>query len=173
MASRGSVIPFFVEQIKQGQPITVTDPNMTRYMMSLEDAVNLVLFAFENGNQGDLFVQKSPASTIGDLAQAIKEIFDAKNQIRIIGTRHGEKLYETLCTREEMARAIDLENFYQIPADNRDLNYGSFFETGDIKTSTLVDYNSHNTYRLSMDELKLRLLSLDYIIKELETWKPE
>ncbi|MBK6282712.1 MAG: polysaccharide biosynthesis protein [Draconibacterium sp.] len=150
MASRGSVIPFFVDQIKKGEPITVTDPNMTRYLMSLEEAVDLVLFAFKNGNQGDLLVQKAPASTIGDLAQAIKELFNATNPIKVIGTRHGEKLYETLCTREEMAKAIDLEGFYQVPADNRDLNYGKYFEDGNVKTSELEDYNSHNTRRLNI-----------------------
>lgn len=171
MASRGSVIPFFVEQIKKGQPITITDPNMTRYLMSLEEAVDLVIFAFLNGNQGDLFVQKAPASTIGDLAQAIKELFNAKNPIQVIGTRHGEKLYETLCTREEMVKAIDLEGFYQVPADNRDLNYGKYFETGDLKTSALEDYNSHNTQQLNIQEVKEKLLSLDYIKEELRLWK--
>lgn len=171
MASRGSVIPFFVDQIKKGQPITVTDPNMTRYLMSLEEAVDLVLFAFQNGNQGDLFVQKAPASTIGDLAQAIKELFNAPNLIQVIGTRHGEKLYETLCTREEMAKAIDLENFYQVPADNRDLNYGKYFDNGNVNTSTLEDYNSHNTTRLTIEEVKSKLLTLDYIQKELAIWE--
>lgn len=171
MASRGSVIPFFVEQIKKGEPITVTDPSMTRYLMSLEEAVDLVLFAFQNGNQGDLFVQKAPASTIGDLAQAIKELFNAPNPIKIIGTRHGEKLYETLCTREEMAKAIDLKGFYQIPADNRDLNYGKYFENGDVRTSDLEDYNSHNTTRLNIEEVKEKLLSLEYIQEQLRLWK--
>lgn len=171
MASRGSVIPFFIDQIKNGQPITVTDPNMTRYLMSLEEAVDLVLFAFQNGNQGDLFVQKSPASTIGDLAQAIKELFNASNPIQVIGTRHGEKLYETLCTREEMAKATDLENFYQVPADNRDLNYGNFYENGDVKTAEYEDYNSHNTTRLNIQEVKEKLLSLEYIRKELKEWE--
>ncbi|RKE04605.1 polysaccharide biosynthesis protein [Marinifilum flexuosum] len=171
MASRGSVIPFFVEQIKNGQPITVTDPNMTRYLMSLEEAVDLVLFAFKNGKQGDLFVQKAPASTIGDLALAMKELFDADNEIKVIGTRHGEKLYETLCTREEMAKAIDLEGFYQVPADNRDLNYGKYFTNGDVKTSELEDYNSHNTERLTIEQVKEKLLSLEYIQNELAEWK--
>lgn len=169
MASRGSVIPFFIDQIKNGHSITVTDPNMTRYLMSLEEAVDLVLFAFQNGNQGDLFVQKAPASTIGDLAQAIKELFNASNPIQIIGTRHGEKLYETLCTREEMAKAIDLENFYQIPADNRDLNYSQYFENGDIKKSQYEDYNSHNTTRLNIEQVKEKLLSLDYIKNKLQS----
>lgn len=171
MASRGSVIPHFVEQIKAGKPITVTDPNMTRYLMSLDEAVDLVLFAFQYGKQGDLFVQKAPASSIGDLAQAIKELFDAPNPIQVIGTRHGEKLYETLCTREEMAKATDLENFYQIPADIRDLNYGKYFETGDVNTSALEDYNSHNTHRLNLEEVKEKLLTLDYMLDELEKWK--
>lgn len=171
MASRGSVIPFFVDQIKKGQPITVTDPNMTRYLMSLEEAVDLVLFAFLNGSQGDLFVQKAPASTIGDLAQALKELFNAPNPIQVIGTRHGEKLYETLCTREEMAKAIDLENFYQVPADNRDLNYGNYFENGEIISPELEDYNSHNTTRLNVEQVKEKLLSLEYIRKELKEWE--
>ena len=170
MASRGSVIPFFIEQIKKGEPITVTDPNMTRYLMSLEEAIDLVLFAFQNGNQGDLWVQKSPASTIKDLAQAIKELFKATNPVKIIGTRHGEKLYETLCTREEMAKAIDLDGFYQVPADNRDLNYAQYFEEGDIKTSELEDYNSHNTTRLNIEEIKEKLLSLEYVREELKLW---
>jgi UDP-N-acetylglucosamine 4,6-dehydratase len=167
MASRGSVIPLFVEQIKAGKPLTITDPNMTRYLMSLEDAVDLVLFAFNNGKQGDLFVQKAPASTILDLTKALLELFDAQNEIKTIGTRHGEKLYETLCTREEMAKATDLKGFYQIPADNRDLNYGSYFSEGDEKTSELEDYNSHNTHRLSIPEIKDLLLQLDYIQEEL------
>lgn len=171
MASRGSVIPYFIDQIKSGQSITVTDPNMTRYLMSLDEAVDLVLFAFKNGNQGDLFVQKAPASTIGDLAQAIKELFNAENPIVVIGTRHGEKLYETLCTREEMAKAVDLGGFYQVPADNRDLNYGKYFTNGDVKTSELEDYNSHNTTRLNIDQVKEKLLSLEYVRKELEAWQ--
>lgn len=171
MASRGSVIPHFVEQIKKSEPITVTDPQMTRYLMSLNEAVDLVLFAYKNGNQGDLFVQKAPASTIGDLAQAIKELFKANNPIKVIGTRHGEKLYETLCTREEMAKAIDLKGFYQIPADNRDLNYGKYFTNGDVKTSALEDYNSHNTERLSVEEVKEKLLTIDYVQNELALWK--
>lgn len=167
MASRGSVIPFFVDQIKNDEPITVTDPYMTRYLMSLEEAVDLVLFAFENGKQGDLFIQKAPASTIGDLAQAIKEIFNALNPVKVIGTRHGEKLYETLCTREEMAKAIDLGDYYRIPADNRDLNYNDYFEKGDINTSQLEDYNSHNAVILNVEEIKEKLLSLDYVKKQL------
>lgn len=171
MASRGSVIPHFIEQIKAGKPITITDPHMTRYLMSLEEAVDLVLYAFKNGSQGDLFVQKSPASTIGDLAQAIKELMNASNPIQIIGTRHGEKLFETLCTREEMAKAIDLDAYFRIPADNRDLNYSKYFENGDIKTSQYEDYNSHNTTRLNIEQVKKKLLGLEYISKELTEWE--
>tara|TARA_B110001469_G_scaffold125959_2_gene142452 strand:- start:264 stop:1286 length:1023 start_codon:yes stop_codon:yes gene_type:complete len=171
MASRGSVIPFFVEQIKSGNPITVTDPNMTRYLMSLDEAVDLVLFAFSNGQQGDLFVQKSPASTIGDLAQAIKELFNAANPITVIGTRHGEKLYETLCTREEMVKAIKLDGFFQIPSDNRDLNYNNFFKDGNTDISSIDDYNSNNTIRLTIEEVKEKLLQLDYVKEELNKYK--
>ena len=167
MASRGSVIPLFINQIKSGQPMTITDPNMTRFLMSLDEAVDLVLFAFNNGKQGDLFVQKAPSSTIGDLAQAVKEIMSANNEIKTIGTRHGEKLYETLCTREEMMRAEDMGDFYRITADNRDLNYNNYFTDGDVKTSSSDDYNSHNTYRLSIVEIKKKLLSLGYIKDEL------
>lgn len=170
MASRGSVIPYFVEQIKKNQPITVTDPKMTRYLMSLDEAVDLVLFAFEQGQQGDMFVQKSPASTIGDLAQALKELFHSDTEIKVIGTRHGEKLYETLCTREEMSKAIDMNDFYRIPADNRDLNYGKYFENGNIITSKLEDYNSHNATRLNVEQIKSELLSLSYIQGELASW---
>lgn len=171
MASRGSVIPLFVEQLKAGKELTITNPEMTRYLMSLEEAVDLVLFAFKHGEQGDLFVQKSPASTIGDLAIALKEIFLVDNPIRIIGTRHGEKLYETLCTKEEMEKAEDLGDFYKIPADNRDLNYGNFFTEGSTKVETLEDYNSHNTVRLSISEIKEKLLSLPFIQDELANWK--
>lgn len=163
MASRGSVIPLFVDQIKDGNPLTVTDPNMTRFLMSLEDAVDLVLFAFEHGNQGDLFVNKAPASTIGDLAKAIKEIFKADNEIKVIGTRHGEKLYETLCTREEMQKAEDMGDFYRIPADNRDLNYSRYFSEGEKDISVIEDYHSHNTKHLNNEELKQTLLNLDFI----------
>lgn len=166
MASRGSVIPLFARQIQEKQPLTITDPNMTRFLMSLEDAVDLVLFAFKNGNQGDLFVNKAPASTIGDLAKAIKQIFQANNEIKVIGTRHGEKLYETLCTREEMQKAEDMGNFYRIPADNRDLNYSRYFSEGKTNTSIIEDYHSHNTEQLSDKELKETLLGLRYI-KEL------
>lgn len=170
MCSRGSVIPLFIQQIKKGEPLTVTDPNMTRFLMSLENAVELVLFAFENANQGDIFVQKAPASTIGDLAQAVKEIFNADNEVRIIGTRHGEKLYETLLTREEMAQAEDLEDYYRIPADTRDLNYDRYFTDGKHEISESLDYNSHNTERLDVPRIKELLLKLDYVQKELENW---
>jgi len=168
MASRGSVIPLFIHQIKDGNPLTLTDPNMTRYLMSLDEAVDLVLFAFQHGNQGDLFVQKAPSSTIGDLAHAVNELFGSKSKIKVIGTRHGEKLYETLCTREEMAKVIDMGDFFCIPADNRDLNYGKYFHEGDVKASALEDYNSHNTERLSKEEVKEKLLTLTEIQQELE-----
>jgi len=171
MASRGSVIPLFVEQLKAGKELTITNPDMTRYLMSLEEAVDLVLFAFEHGDQGDLFVQKAPASTIGDLAIALKEIFKVDNPIRIIGTRHGEKLYETLCTKEEMEKAEDMGEFFRIPADNRDLNYGNYFTEGSTKVEKLEDYNSHNTVRLSIPEIKEKLLALPFIQEELANWK--
>jgi len=167
MASRGSVIPLFVRQIKEGKPLTVTDPNMTRFLMSLDDAVDLVTYAFQHGKQGDIFVQKAPASTIGDLATALLQIFNGKNEIRVIGTRHGEKLYETLLTREELARAEDLEDYYRIFPDDRDLNYNKYFTEGTEQLSLLKDYNSHNTSRLTVDEIKRRLLKLDYIREEL------
>jgi UDP-N-acetylglucosamine 4,6-dehydratase len=167
MASRGSVIPLFVEQIKAGKPLTITDPAMTRYLMSLEDAVELVLFAFKNSDQGDIFVQKAPASTIGELAQALKELFKVDNPIEVIGTRHGEKLYETLLTREEMAVATDMGGYYRIPADNRDLNYNKYFTEGEEEISKGWEYNSHNTHRLNMQEIKDLLLSLDVVQEEL------
>jgi UDP-glucose 4-epimerase len=167
MASRGSVIPLFVNQIKQGLPLTITDPNMTRFLMSLQDAVELVLFAFEHGNQGDLFVNKAPAATIGDLALALKELANVKNEIKIIGTRHGEKLYETLCTREEMMKAEDMGDFYRIPADNRDLNYSLYFSEGEQELAQMEDYNSHNTQRLDVKGIKELITQLAYIKKEL------
>ncbi|PIC56151.1 UDP-glucose 4-epimerase [Sporosarcina sp. P12(2017)] len=170
MASRGSVIPLFVEQIKAGKPLTITDPGMTRFLMSLEEAVELVVFAFKNADAGDIMVQKSPASTIADLAQAVKEIFNANNEVKIIGTRHGEKLFETLLTREEHVVAEDLEGFYRVPADNRDLNYDKYFEEGNEKLSTDEEYNSHNTYRLSIEQIKGKLLELPYIQDELKGW---
>lgn len=167
MASRGSVIPLFVRQIQENLPLTVTDPNMTRFLMSLEDAVDLVLFAFKHGNQGDLFVNKAPASTIGDLANAVKQIFNAPNEVKIIGTRHGEKLYETLCTREEMQKAEDMGDFYRIPADNRDLNYNRFFSEGETDISAIEDYHSHNTDRLTDEALEKTLMNLDFIQEHL------
>ncbi len=167
MASRGSVIPLFVSQIKSGKPITVTDPNMTRFLMSLEDSVDLVLYAFQNAKQGDIFVQKAPASTIADLAIALKELFLSDVPIKTIGTRHGEKLYESLISREEMAHAQDLDNYYRIPADNRDLNYAKYFSEGDQDVSLWEDYTSHNTHRLNIEKIKQLLLSLDFIKEEL------
>ena len=166
MGSRGSVIPLFLKQIKSGEPITITDPNMTRFLMSLEEAVELVLFAFEHGNQGDLFVNKAPAGTIGDLAQALKELCKADNEIKIIGTRHGEKLYETLCTKEEMAKAEDMGNFYRIPADNRDLNYARYFSEGEQDVSKIEDYHSHNAEQQGVEGMKKLLSNLALIRKE-------
>ena len=170
MASRGSVIPLFIEQIKNSQPITVTDPNMTRFLMSLKEAVELVVFAFHNAEAGDIMVQKSPASTIGDLAQAIKELFNADNDIKVIGTRHGEKLYETLLTKEEHVVATDMGNFYRVPADKRDLNYDKYFVDGNQSLSYEDEYNSHNTQRLSIEQIKKKLLQLDYVREQLESW---
>lgn len=166
MASRGSVIPLFLQQIKSGESITITDPRMTRFLMSLDEAVDLVLFAFENGSQGDLFVNKAPAGTIGDLAQALKELCESANEIKIIGTRHGEKLYETLCTREEMLKAEDMGEFYRIPADNRDLNYNQYFSEGEQDMSKVEDYHSHNTQQKDIEGMKLLLSKLPYIRKE-------
>ena len=171
MASRGSVIPLFVEQIKSGKPLTVTDPNMTRFMMSIDDSVELVEFAFTNAQPGDIFIQKSPASTIHDLALALKDIFNSRSEIKVIGTRHGEKLHETLLNREEMVKAIDLGDYFRVPADNRDLNYALYFTKGEVKTSAFEDYNSHNTRRLNLKETKKLLLSLDYIKHELKQSK--
>lgn len=171
MASRGSVIPLFVSQIKSGKPLTVTNPDMTRFLMSIEEAVDLVLYAFENGNQGDRFVRKSPASTIGILAQALKEIFEVDNEIKIIGTRHGEKMHETLLTKEEHLVAQDLGDFYRIPADTRDLNYEKYFNHGTLDLSKYEDYRSDNTTILSLEQTKEKLLSLDYIQIELEDFK--
>jgi len=163
MASRGSVIPLFINQIKSGGNLTVTDPNMTRFLMSLDEAVDLVLYAFKNGNQGDLYVQKSPASTVGDLAEAIKEIYNYDKEIKIIGTRHGEKLYETLLTKEEFVKAEDLEGYYRVPADNRDLNYGKYYVEGNKKISLNDEYHSHNTKRLNIEEIKSKILDLSYV----------
>ena len=167
MASRGSVIPLFIKQLKENKHLTITDPNMTRFLMSLNDAVDLVLFAFENGNQGDLFVNKAPAATIGDLAKAIIELAKVSNEINIIGTRHGEKLYETLCTREEMGKAEDMGHFYRIPADNRDLNYSIYFSEGEKNIATIEDYHSHNTERLNVEGVKNLISKLALVRKEL------
>jgi UDP-N-acetylglucosamine 4,6-dehydratase len=166
MASRGSVIPLFLKQIKSGQPITITDPKMTRFLMSLDEAVELVLFAFEHGNPGDLFVNKAPAGTIGDLAQALKELCKSDAEIKVIGTRHGEKLYETLCTREEMLKAEDMGDFYRIPADNRDLNYAQYFSEGEKDVSIIEDYHSHNTTQQDVEGMKTLLNKLPLIRKE-------
>jgi len=168
MASRGSVIPLFLNQIKNGEDLTITDPNMTRFLMSLDEAVELVLFAFENGKSGDLFVNKAPAGTIGDLAQALKEIFKVSNSIKVIGTRHGEKLYETLCTREEMTKAEDMGDFYRIPADNRDLNYARYFSEGEKDISKIMDYHSHNTQQFDVEGMKKILIKLPLIKDELK-----
>lgn len=167
MASRGSVIPLWVEQIKSGNPITVTDPNMTRFMMTLDDAVDLVLYAFEHGHNGDLFVQKAPAATLDVLAEALKQLYKANTEVKVIGTRHGEKLYETLVTREEMAKAIDMGEYYRIPCDNRDLNYDKYFKEGDEKIATIEDYHSHNTARLDVEGMKELLLKLRFIREDL------
>lgn len=172
MASRGSVIPLFIEQIKKGQPLTVTEPNMTRFLMNLEEAVELVVFAFHHAQAGDIFVQKSPASTIGDLAQAIKELFEAENEINVIGTRHGEKKYETLLTKEEYVVAEDLGDFFRVPADQRTLNYDKYFEKGEKKLTTArEEYNSNNTRMLNIEQIKERLLQLDDVQQELKKWK--
>lgn len=167
MASRGSVIPLFIQQIKQGSPLTITNPEMTRFMMSLEQAVDLVFFAFEHGKSGDLFVQKAPAATIHQLAEVLLDLFNAKNEIKVIGTRHGEKLYETLLTSEERLKSEDLGDYYRITPDDRDLNYAKYFSEGDSKVQDIEDYHSHNTYRLTNEELKERLLELEYVRTEL------
>jgi UDP-glucose 4-epimerase len=163
MASRGSVIPLFVDKIKQEETLTITDPNMTRFLMSLEDSVDLVLHAFEHANQGDIFVQKAPASTISDLTQAMLEIFQSTSDVKIIGTRHGEKLYESLISREEMAKSQDMGRYYRIPADNRDLNYRKYFVEGEEKISQMDDYTSHNTTRLTVPEVKSLVGELEYV----------
>ena len=163
MASRGSVIPLFLSQLQADKPLTITDPNMTRFLMSLEESVDLVLYAFEHARPGDIFVQKAPASTVGDLAQAMKELLRRDNDIKIIGTRHGEKLYESLLSREEMARAEDLEGYYRIPADSRDLNYDKYFVEGETEVSKIDDYTSHNTHRLNVAQIKDVLMKLDMI----------
>ncbi len=170
MASRGSVIPLFIEQIKAGKPLTITDPNMTRFMMTLEEAVELVIYAFSHAQNGDIMVQKSPAATVEHLAQALLEIFQANNTMQIIGTRHGEKMYEVLCTKEEAAKAIDMGKFYRIPADNRDLNYGKYLDEGSPKITLTDEYNSNNTQRLSVADIKEKLLTLPLIQEELLHW---
>lgn len=171
MASRGSVIPLFIDQIKSSKPLTITDPNMTRFLMSLDEAVELVIFAYEHAEAGDIMVQKSPASTIADLATAVKELFGVDNEIKIIGTRHGEKLYETLLTKEEYLVAKDMGGFYRVPADKRDLNYDKYFVEGDQNLTTEEEYNSHNTERLNVEQIKEKLLQLDYVREELENWR--
>ncbi|XZL29303.1 polysaccharide biosynthesis protein [Clostridium perfringens] len=171
MCSRGSVIPLWIEQIKSGNPITITEPSMTRFIMSLEEAVDLVLFAFENGTSGDILVQKAPACTIEVLAKAVKELFDSKDDIKIIGIRHGEKMYETLLTNEECAGAIDMGEFYRVPCDKRDLNYDKYFKDGDIDRNPLTEFNSNNTELLNVEQVKEKLLELEYIKNELADWE--
>lgn len=170
MCSRGSVIPLFIEQIKEGKSLTITEPNMTRYIMSLDEAVELVLFAFKNAHSGDIMVQKAPACTIRDLAQAVKELFNSKSEIKIIGIRHGEKMYETLLTKEEAVKAIDMGDFYRVPSDNRDLNYDKYFNKGEVMTRLTSEYNSDNTTQLDVEAVKTKLLQLDYIKEELKIW---
>lgn len=168
MCSRGSVIPLWIDQIRNGQPITLTEPSMTRFIMSLDEAVDLVLFAFEHGQSGDIFVQKAPACTIGTQAEAVCELFGGKKEdIKVIGIRHGEKMYETLLTKEECAKAVDMGDFYRVPADNRDLNYDKYFKEGDVKRVTINEFNSNNTRRLNLEETKAKIASLEYIQNEL------
>lgn len=171
MCSRGSVIPLFIEQIKSGKPLTLTDPQMTRFIMSLEEAVELVLFAFQNADSGDIMVQKAPACTIDVLAQAVKEVFNADNEIKVIGIRHGEKMYETLLTNEECANAVDMGDFYRVPADKRSLNYDKYFKDGDTERNKLSEFNSNNTELLTVGEVKKKLLSLSYIREEIKAWE--
>lgn len=171
MCSRGSVIPLWIEQIKSGKPLTITEPSMTRFIMSLDEAVDLVLFAFENGISGDVLVQKAPACTIEVLAKALNEIFKAEQEIKVIGIRHGEKMYETLLTNEECANAVDMGDFYRVPCDNRGLNYDKYFKDGDIKRNPLTEFNSNNTELLNVEQVKEKLLSLEYIRNELEAWE--
>jgi UDP-N-acetylglucosamine 4,6-dehydratase len=173
MCSRGSVIPLFIEQIKNGQSLTITDPNMTRFLMSLDEAVDLVLFAFENAHAGDLFIQKAPACTIADLAQAVKELFNPNAEIRIIGTRHGEKVYETLLTTEEKVKAIDYDRYFRVPVDARDLNYDKYFSEGNDEISKIEAYTSNNTQILDIEQIKEKLLSIDYVQNELKGWNKQ
>ena len=168
MGSRGSVIPFWIEKIKNKELLLITDPEMTRFMMTLEDAVDLVLYAFENGENGDLFVQKAPSANLTTLANALKSLYSSEIKIKIIGSRHGEKLYETLVTKEEMSKSIDLKNYFRIPVDNRDLNYDKYFHQGNIEMSKIEDYHSHNTYSLNVDEMKSLLLKLDIVKNDLK-----
>lgn len=171
MCSRGSVIPLWIDQIKSGKPITITEPKMTRFIMALEEAVDLVLFAFENGVSGDILVQKAPSCTIETLATAVKELFHSEQEIKIIGIRHGEKMYETLLTNEECAKALDMGNFYRVPSDKRDLNYDKYFSDGDTKRNVLTEFNSNNTTILNVEQVKEKLLSLDYVKNELKNWE--
>ena len=171
LCSRGSVVPLFVEQIMAGKPLTVTDPNMTRFVMTLDEAVDLVLFAFEHGESGDILVQKAPACTIGVLTQAVKELFQPDHEVRVIGIRHGEKMYETLLTNEESAKAVDLGNFYRVPSDKRGLNYDKYFTEGETKRNVLTEFNSNNTELMTLEEVKEKLLTLDYVQQELAVWE--
>lgn len=173
LCSRGSVIPLWIEQIKAGNPITITEPSMTRFVMSLEEAVELVVFAFQNAESGDIMVQKAPACTIEVLAQAVKELFHSEEEIKVIGIRHGEKMYETLLTNEECANAIDMGNFYRVPCDKRDLNYDKYFKDGDVERNKLTEFNSSNTDLWNVEQVKEKLLSLAYVRKELELWRKE
>ena len=171
LCSRGSVVPLFIKQIREGKPLTVTEPAMTRFIMSLEEAVELVVFAFQNAESGDIMVQKAPACTIGVLTQAVKELFHADNEVKVIGIRHGEKMYETLLTNEECAHAIDMGNFYRVPADKRDLNYDKYFITGNSERNTLSEFNSNNTDLLDVEQVKTKLLQLEYIRNEIAEWE--
>ena len=171
LCSRGSVVPLFISQIKEGKPLTITDPTMTRFVMSLEEAVELVVYAFQNAESGDIMVQKAPACTIGVLAQAVKELFHADNEIKVIGIRHGEKMYETLLTNEECAHAIDMGNFYRVPADKRDLNYDKYFTDGNVERNTLTEFNSNNTALMDVEQVKEKLLTLSYIRDEIAKWE--
>lgn len=171
LCSRGSVIPLFISQIKEGKPLTVTEPSMTRFVMSLEEAVELVVYAFENAESGDIMVQKAPACTIGVLAQAVKELFHAENEIKVIGIRHGEKMYETLLTNEECSHAVDMGNFYRVPADKRDLNYDKYFIDGNLKRTELSEFNSNNTMLMDVEQVKEKLLTLSSIREEIEKWE--
>ena len=171
LCSRGSVIPLFISQIKEGKPLTVTEPAMTRFVMSLEEAVELVVYAFQNAESGDIMVQKAPACTIGVLAQAVKELFHAQDEVKVIGIRHGEKMYETLLTNEECAHAIDMGNFYRVPADKRDLNYDKYFTDGNTERTKLSEFNSNNTELMNVDQVKEKLMTLSYIRDELAKWE--